>query len=975
MFLVLVDLMFSSLSIANFISVFVYLTCLEFIRSFLFFWVYFINHLFTIILKGMSINQTPFDNEISILHKWSEVYKIPTKLILIKTVIQNGKKEKTYLNSFTEIKRHIDLGNDLRHIYNNFKDDLAAEDIVMIYTYVLLQSKLQILSEISSLYKVLGIQEIRDTDELDLTLQDWIKKVNNSFQNDTNYLQYIREIQSELSKYPELDHSEITVDQVTVQAFPTLKSGIQASPDDGLDIFDQTILSYNVPYVRYNGPTGNTREELIKIYQGETDETIPNYKFIIPSKSQTDKNDSFYFTVWSGKDLWKATKESYLNGSYDLNSNMLSIKVSSGNEQKIINRIEKSLPIVIKNITETQISGEFFVFDLDINDFYLVDMIINDDLMNAYLFIKENNTPFAEKKQIKLYFRSYTGFAEEEIITEGYIVNPSSVSVSLTQNTAQGGEIVNIVTPDGLKKKSLPYGTSFVRGKITQATSLETANQFVRIFSRLMSYYKYQKENIRKIFTGFIPELEITPEKPEPKKTIVKKGFVDSKVERLKDIAPDIFLKGYARRCQCQAQPIPIPDDEIEAWKNKKFLYKDKMIERQIMPFPPDNPKYYFVCPNDSVPFPGVKINKDLPNKDIYPCLPCCFKDDQMDPKVNSNYNKCFSKKKIEEKVTKETHKVKTNKILTPERLGYLPKSISDLLMKYSSNSSDMSRMGVQKSPNSLLHSVSIAVQDQIYLNLSTEQEKEKYVQRMREIISTNVVANLMKQELYDFSDNDIMEKLRDKENFLDPNLFFRAVEQTYNINIYVFSLPRKQDSYLGSIEMPRFKLFSSRSPRPEKRTVLIFRTWGSESDALDYPQCELIIESDITKNKITYNFGEDMNSLLHNTFITLNQTITWQLTKENGPDIIARDNLYSKINYYTLLKKLPTKQILDGYGKTRAFILNVEGSNMTIVVPSTQPENLPTGNITRTGVNITINMFGEPNSVTKSKDMVDGLW
>ncbi len=30
------------------------------------------------------INQSPFDNEISILYKWSKVYGIPTKFILIR---------------------------------------------------------------------------------------------------------------------------------------------------------------------------------------------------------------------------------------------------------------------------------------------------------------------------------------------------------------------------------------------------------------------------------------------------------------------------------------------------------------------------------------------------------------------------------------------------------------------------------------------------------------------------------------------------------------------------------------------------------------------------------------------------------------------------------------------------------------------------------------------------------------------------
>lgn len=58
------------------------------------------------------------------------------------------------------------------------------------------------------------------------------------------------------------------------------------------------------------------------------------------------------------------------------------------------------------------------------------------------------------------------------------------------------------------------------------------------------------------------------------------------------------------------------------------------------MPFPAKNPKYYFVCPEDENPYPGVKINKDLPNKDIYPYIPSCGKRDQMTPGIKSKYQR-----------------------------------------------------------------------------------------------------------------------------------------------------------------------------------------------------------------------------------------------------------------------------------------------------------------------------------------------
>lgn len=928
------------------------------------------------------INITPFDNEISISHKWARHFNIPIKLIITRSVIKTDKEETIYSNSFTEIQKLVQEGYNLEQIYEELSNDLETEDIAMIYTF-LNPNKPDILEEVNQLYETKELEKIQDLNELNLVLADWGRNINKDLASDLENLENLDIIQTELAKYPEVLYSPIKVDQVTIKTFPTLNGTIPTT-DDGVIMFNLGKVSYNVPYIKYNG-SSSKRLELLKLYRGRTDEEMPNYKMILPASSQTNKDDSLYFTVWSGKKtLTKATKESYLKGSYSISKNLLSIKTPTEedtNQETVIQKIEKALPIKINNYTETGISGEFFMFDLDINDIYLVDMVINTELMNSYLFVKETNTPYANKKQLKIYYKSFKGFVEEEEkVSEGYIVNPSSVTISITQNKAVGGEIVTAVINDVPTKFRLTHGLPYIRAKITQAESLEVANQFVKIFSRLMQYYKAEKSKVERLFSAFIPELSQpvigTDIKITVKQATGKKGAGDSKIERLKEVAPDLFVNGYARKCQCVFQPISVPPDEIEAWQNNTFLYKDVLRKRQIMAFPPDNPKWNFVCPNDSTPFPGVKMNKDLENKDIYPCVPCCFKDDQMDPQANSNYNECFKGKikKVEPVTgaTKETHKIKTDKILDPGRYGYLPKNITNLLTKYSENAADVVRMGVIRSANSLLHCVSMALQDPNYL---ASPDKELYVSHIRKVIVGQTLPNLLKQEMYDFTDEDIIDQMSNNQNFFDPNLFYRAVENTYNINMYVFAPPSKDEQEsVGTFAIPRFKLFHSRSPRPEKRTVLIFRTSGSESDSLGYPQCELIVDRDENNNKNITNFGNDMNDLLHNALVKLNRTITWELFKSENR-IIARENIYSRENYYYLLNRLPTKQIIDGYGKVQAFILSIMGKEMTVIIPSTQPENLPTGEVTRVDSELVIGMFGEPRAVTKAGNLVDGLW
>ena len=943
------------------------------------------------------VNITPFDNEISILYKWARHYRTPIKLIIISTNIRGSKEVNVYSNGIETIQQMIEGKHSLKSIYNELNEELETEDIAMVYALSSIAQKVPlnvVLNRINSLYKDIDEDEIEDEDELRLVLGDWRQNITNNLQEDMDDLADLEIIHNELNRYPEVLYSPVKVDKVTIKAAPTLRSnGELPTVDDALIMFDQIIPSHDVPYVRYNDKSNGTRQELFKLYRGKTDEEMPNYKIIVPPTSQTNKDNNFYMTVWSGKGtLKKATKESFMKGSYDLSTNLLTIKTPTEeniNQQTILNKIRAAFPININNVTETAISGEFFLYDLDINDIYLVYMILNTELMNSYLFVKETNTPYAEKTQLKIYYKSFSGFVEEEEnAAEGYIVNPSSVTVSLTQNHAQGGEVVMVNTPDGPSKFRLPPGLPYVRAKITQAESLDVANQFIKIFSRLMQFYKSEKPEVENRFRQYIPEIDQPLNTAKPIKITVKqatgrKGAGDSKIERLKETAPDLFVNGYARKCQCIFQPISVLSDEIESWQNKTFMYKENIRQRQVMAFPPDNPRWNFVCPNDSAPFPGVKMNKDLPNKELYPCVPCCFKDDQLDSHVYSKYNECFKgkSKKVVEKTTankKETHKIKTDKILSSGRYGYVPKSISDLISKYSEEAVDISRMGVPHTVNSLLHCVSIAIRDPTYLGLKTIDQREQYISNIRQIISNQTIPTLIKQEMYDFSNEEISEKLLDKDLFFDPNLFYRAIENSYNINIYTFSPPDKKDpSSLGSFELPRFKLFHSRAPRPERAAVLIFRTWGAESDALGYPQCELIIDRDEDNNRNNYSFGLAMNNLLHDAMTTLNRTITWELNEiSNQPtQIIARNNIYSRENYYYLLNKLPTHQIVDGYGKTRAFIFPAGEHNITIMIPSTQPENLPLGEITRTDHEVVTAIFGNPRATTKTNGMVDGLW
>ena len=721
-----------------------------------------------------------------------------------------------------------------------------------------------------------------------------------------------------------------------------------------------------------------------------------------------------FITVWSGHgDIRKATKKSYKYGKYNLETNRLTIRspvTDISDEQIILDRLRQAFPLDISNVSEISVGGEFYIYDLEIQDYILVDMIMNNDLMRSYLFIDEVSNPYAEKARLRIRYRSLLpGLDEETEITGSYIVNPSSVDVILQQQYAQGDEIIYIqMAPTaenttGIQKFRLVQGQPYVKVKIGRANSREVLNKFIQVFSRLMNYYKGNHTETEQRYLELIPEVfqrEIEEEITEREERSKQKG--KSRNEMLHNMAPDVFVKGYARACQKGKQPIILSPDQVPLWTSQQFVINGIERNRQVMPYPPSDPKWIFACPDDANPFPGVKINKNLSNVDKYPCIPCCFTSDQMTPGSNSKYNRCFGQKgPLEKTTTKESHRTKTDKILDPDRVGDVPKAIRDLVSRYSPQTKLISRLGVVRSPNSLLHCVSLAIPDQAYLNIADSSDRELYVREIRKIIASQVNPGLLKQELYDSTDEEIEDQLNNPEIFLDPKIHYRAIEETYNVNIFVFTPPSKNEKDFGNLEIPRYKLFHTRSFHPNRKSILIFKHWGSESDALEYPQCELIIDelgeitpkeeieksteielsslkpiSLKTKNQIRI-FEPDMSTLLYNAILTIHQVITGNI--EDNAYFVARSNIYSMLNFQTIINNKATHQIIDSYGKMRGLIFpsnNISGNNITILFPASQPENLPISNeMIRANVDIVVEEFGEPIAITKSGNTVTGLW
>jgi hypothetical protein len=436
----------------------------------------------------------------------------------------------------------------------------------------------------------------------------------------------------------------------------------------------------------------------------------------------------------------------------------------------------------------------------------------------------------------------------------------------------------------------------------------------------------------------------------------------------------------------------------VERWKQQTFVYKGQTYQREVMPYPKPAlgvSPVYLVCPSDTFPFLGVKPNNARETKDKYPYIPCCYTTPQMETRVEGGKLTGYQRYYLglgedEPKVSKAENILKTNKTLPPGGMGQIASDIEEILKQYplTAPRSDFRRYGVPRSPNSLLHSVLIAIKDPEYARLTEDTAKEDYVRQVRLEMARRLETSLYKQELYDRTLEEIEVLLEDVEVFLDPSLFYRGLEVMFGINLYVYGY---DDNEVSEMVLPRHKIFHTQPYRAQP-TILILKNWGGEADALEYPQCELIVEEVLGSNPRMI-FDASMGKINYDTWRNFNITIRWGFVRERGTwEFQAHGNRYSElqedysiVDYPQLVGQSAQYQILDTYGKMRGLIFQAiapqtqETELVTMIFEPSQPTNLPLAldsRLRRCTQETAQAVFGNPSAVTKnSEGLVDGLW
>jgi hypothetical protein len=424
-----------------------------------------------------------------------------------------------------------------------------------------------------------------------------------------------------------------------------------------------------------------------------------------------------------------------------------------------------------------------------------------------------------------------------------------------------------------------------------------------------------------------------------------------SRIQQIRSLASDLFVSDYARLCQSIAQPLLITPGEVDYWREKG---------RQIMYFPPDSKKWIIVCPTDERPYPGVKLNRILSNARLYPYIPCCYRTDQMDPRANSRYNEYYLGRQKQHQRRGLDNKIVTNKILQVGRIGDLPMDIVRLFRYIGATTYDndqVVRYGVVHSPNSFIHAVATVMAEGY--NTLKDEDKERYVIDLRQRIITYVNPAVAKQQMYEYSEEEILRYLSSPMEYFDSDITFRVLEEIFNVNIVVF--------FRSDLEVGRYKYFPIRSYR-QRPTLAIYKHWGAETDNLAFPHYELIVIYHQSK-VIDFILSPEAAKRLYDVINDSHRVMQWSPGGNkvyNSPTIVDR------------YRPFIIAQYIDNVGKARAFVVKQDDKYVTIIVQPSAPENVTTikkEDLPLTSLDDIRSLFGPPTSYDVSEQTVLGVW
>jgi len=981
---------------------------------------------------------------------------------------------------FVPDQRYVE---EIRQLYPNAVIDILSQE-----------DQASLLGEVNVFLENMTPEEGRYTpylrfDDLYTSRETWMNGISRQLEADDLRIQRIDSIFTALERYTPIEKNELRLGTVVMETRPqvvlsynpdgTKRLGSEVTEDLYINIFDSAVVNINVPSIQYNERLGaevdrsklrgsNLNRALRRSTESRTltkmttqgDQT----EYVIPSSSAIGmlsmmvRHDNTDYTDTA------VSKYSYarLDSSGRLTIRVPDVAKNPTSIDNMRTNIESVMPISIQTMREIRLTGSFRVYGIELNLTIFRHVLLTEDLFNNYIYIDESSRE-ATGKDTYHYKSLINKYPQEGKSTNAL----SSISFTITPEILRQDTEDIISVPEGYADVTYPAGTRFLNITIIRGDSIDVVNQFMDIFPRLLRAYELSttatdETNPITLFTTYLgyqyppdlPELPTNVSYSSAPAPVIPRGRAARRTE-LGEALPNVFPPDYARRCAPNNRPKLIRPEEVNEWRQKSFTRFGITRTFQVLSFANN----YFVCPNENAPYPRLFKN-NMENALEYPMLPCCYASEEttqpsvVDPEGDEEEEEALllppnvvavESTREQRVVTPLTLRNRTKlrmNMFTPEnRVAALPVYIEQLMNFIGTRQSisprsdvGICRLGVPRSPNSLIHCVLIALEDEEYF-LITPPEREAYVRDIRNHMLT-LEPGLFKQELYDQTDDEIRRQIANLDSFLDPSLFYRALEVLYPCSIFTFSesgVDKRTTEDHGALEIPRHKLFHTRR-KIGNPVILLYKNMGTRQERRTYPQIELIVDvrgANPREERVIPSWDLAVEDSMLN-ILNLTQSVnTWRyqrgaaeglgatdrpstlLERVNisrnigeGPDtpmegafstgsggLVRRINEYSGYRYYDELMlngSEPISQFIDSFGKLRGltFRLTPTGKILddlrpllgdeftgsvlyTVSFKPMQPLNLPQGTeVVRTPHEILTKILGTPTSRSST-----GLW
>lgn len=861
------------------------------------------------------------DNDITLSYK--KAYELKTSIKYI--YLENGK----YVSCLDIISQYDDLLTGYNFI--NTKINISSPTL---YSYLYILSKNEEISDtfysdVNTFLQLFNIKStFLDSDDL---FNSYVLWFDNTYSVECKITEKIckniGKIQGDLIKQTPLEWNDYEITTVNKIISVSFKNITNLELEDGVTIFNDAIVSKNVPFIQYN----SDNEKFFKIFENNE-----YHEFYNDFKLAALNNNYIYIALCLNKKE-RVNKNSFTLLTISLLEKTLKIKVEIDLYETAKEYIQNTFPnLILGKVENNKIKGFFTVNEVIISKPIIHFLIVNEKMFNNYLYIEESEKSVCEKKILTIHYKSFTG-TKTESKKSSVVISFDVASESIVQDKS---DLMN------------------VRINVIKAESEVVLKQFIQIFTRLLGYYM---ANIFKYSSFFNEHIgDILP---------VEKGIVENntvsdlktrKIGQSKIIAPEYFgQERYARYgCKCGNQPIIIDDDEVEEWRQYQINVHGEYVDRVIKKIPKSlkdllsgiesKNNVNLVCPRNSVPYPTLKVKNLEDRIDVYPC--CSNTEDKED--ISYKIEMAMNKGEV-----KSSYVISTLKILTKEgEYGYVPTSFHDLLSSginietYISKNTFL-RERIPQTKSSLLHCLLIAIEDLEYI--SNQNNRENICQNVRQDIVSQTNLNVVMQEMYDSNIKDISENIKNENVFLDPKSYYRALEEYFDINIFVFTCTGND----VDVEIPRCKDICIRLKRIDRKSVIILK-----HENLNH--CELMFYKEDGK---TYLFDDNMTDYLYNVFYDKQQNFVFTNYKLHKNPFIVVD--YKDIFRDTEEYKIHLEsQFIDKNGKTYGLNINIDGFMFTVFIPFTQPLELKQSNqIYKNDKNKIELYFGESSKISNS--------